>query len=218
MGRRLLDGRQVSVLARCMAGYPVSARALLEDSALSSAWERCVAACLNVFCLKSGARPADRAVGRMVQLYLALQPAAELLVFQGRLGLAMIDLAGGAGQPEAARPVTRLIGQAVAAGDGYAARDVLAHDGCRPRLSATEELALSAAVKSSGLGRGTIPEHLMADLLSAAEISEMAAAQHLENPHARLAGESRPRSEQPVRGTTWRHPAMRRRCLRRPAV
>jgi len=179
VGRRLLDGRQVAVLAHCIAGDPATALAVLKDSAISTPWERCVAACLTVLCLRSGAQPADRAIAAMVELYLGLQPAAELLAFHLRLGLTVIDLAGGVQQPDAAEATIRVIDEAVAAGDGYAARDVLAHDGCRARLVDSEEKALSTAVQSSGLGRHAMPAHLMADLLSAVETSEVAASQHL---------------------------------------
>ncbi len=179
VGRRLLDGRQVAVLTRCITGDPASALAVLDEAVISTRWEQPVADCLAVLCLRSGARRTDCAIAAMVEHYLGLEAAPELLVFHCRLGLAVVDLAGGVEQPDAAQAATRLVGQAVAAGDGYAARDVLAHDGCRARLADAEEQALSAVVESSGLGRGAIPAHLMADLLSAVEMSEVAAAQHL---------------------------------------
>ncbi|SBW22521.1 hypothetical protein FDG2_2765 [Candidatus Protofrankia californiensis] len=185
IGRRLLDGRQVAVVARCVAGDPASACTVLEDSAISAPWEQSVAACLTVLCLASSARPASSAIAAMVEHYLGLTPAPELLVFRGRLGLTVIDLAGGVEQPDAAQAASRLVGEAVAAGDGYAARDVLAHDGCRARLASAEEQALSASMQSSGLGRGAIPADLMADLLSAVEMSQAAAARNLAIPHSR---------------------------------
>jgi hypothetical protein len=58
---------------------------------------------------------------------------------------------------------------------------VLAHDGCRERLTGAEERALAAAVQSSGLGSGAIPAHLQADLLTAVEISEAATTRDLPN-------------------------------------
>jgi len=47
----------------------------------------------------------------------------------------VIDLAGGTEQPDAAQAAAHLVGEAVTARDGYAARDILAHDGCRARLA-----------------------------------------------------------------------------------
>ncbi|MGH3800268.1 MAG: hypothetical protein ACRDTD_09080 [Pseudonocardiaceae bacterium] len=181
VGRRLLDGRQVAILARCLAGDPDAALTLLDESALSEPWEEPVAACLTVLCLRCGIRPADSAVAAMVEHYLGLEPVPELIVFRTRLGLTVLDLAGGVEQPSAAQVTTRLVGEAVAAGDGYAARDVLTHDGCRARLTGAEKRALSAAMQSSGLGSDALPTHLTADLLTAVEISEAATARGLPN-------------------------------------
>jgi hypothetical protein len=181
VGRRLLDGRQVAIVARCLAGDPDTALKLLDESALSESWEEPVAACLTVLCLRTGARQADSAIATMVDHYLRLEPVPGLVVFRARLGLTVLDLAGGVEQPNAAQAAGRLLGEAVEAGDGYAARDVLAHNGCRERLTGAEERALAAAVRSSGLGSGALPAHLMADLLTAVEISETTTARDLPN-------------------------------------
>jgi hypothetical protein len=184
VGQRLLDGRQVAVLARLVAGDRLSALAVLGESALSTPWEQCVAACLGVLCLKSSPISADSAIDEMVQRCLSFRPTPGLLAFAVRLGLAVIDLAGGIERPAAAQVATHLVRQAVAVGDGYAARDVLAHAGCRSLLDRDDEQALSAAVQASGVGGGTIPSHLFADLVTAVDISERAAARCLESPAA----------------------------------
>ncbi|MEV7964722.1 hypothetical protein AB0O34_01915 [Sphaerisporangium sp. NPDC088356] len=187
VGRRLLDGRQVAVLARCIAGDPASALALVEESAMSETWEHPVAACLTVLCLRADDRPAELATSAMEKHYLELALSPGLLIFRTRLGMTVVDLAGGAERPGAARAVARLVGEAVAAGDGYAARDVLAHDACRPMITSAQERALASAVQSSGLGRGAMPPQLLADLLTAVETSETAAARSLNAPtRARL--------------------------------
>jgi hypothetical protein len=118
----------------------------------------------------------------MVDDYLSLEPAPELVVFRARLGLTVIDLAGGVQQPGAARAAARLASEVVATSDGYAAREVLAHQGCRAHLTGTQEQALAAAVQSSGLGLGAVPADLMADLLSAVQMSEKATARDLVAP------------------------------------
>jgi len=182
VGQRLLDGRQVAVLARCLAGDPASAIALLDQSALSEPWEQAVRACLSVLCLTIDARPTASAVAAMVQHYLGLKPALELVVFRARLGLTVIDLAGGITQPHAAQAAARLVHETVAAGNGYAARDVLAHEGCRALLAASEKRALSATVRYLGLERGAIPGNLMTDLLAAVKMSETTTARNLATP------------------------------------
>jgi hypothetical protein len=179
IGRRLLDGRQVTILARCFAGDPASALALVEESANGQSWEHPVSACLTVLCLRYGSRPADSAIAAMVKHYLDLEPALGLVVFRTRLGLTAIDLAGGVDHPTVAQAADRLLREVVTAGDGYAARDVLGHKGCSVLLTETQERALSTTVRSSGLDQGTIPAHLMADLQAAIKVSENATGRNL---------------------------------------
>lgn len=179
IGLRLLDGRQVAVLARCVGGEPATAFALLGRSATPTTWERCVGSCLAVLCALFDARPADRSVTDMANLYLALQSPLELQVFHARLGLAVLDLAGGADWPAAARTAARVVSQAAAAGDAYVARDVLAHDACSALLTDAEVRMLSETLESSGLGRGSMPAHLLDDLLSAVETADALATRHL---------------------------------------
>jgi hypothetical protein len=182
VGRRLLDGRQVMILARCFAGDPASALALIAESADGEPWEQPVAACLTVLCLRSGTHPMDSAIAAMVRSYLDLEPAPGLVVFRARLGLTVIDLAGGADQFNVAEATARLLDELVTAGDGYAARDVLGHGGCRMLLTERQERALSTALRSSGLGQGTIPGGLMADLQAAVRVSENATTRALATP------------------------------------
>lgn len=179
VGRRLLDGRQVAILAHCLAGDPASALADLEATATPTSWERCVAGCLTVLCLMSSARPTARAVTEMVERYLELQHGPGLLLFRCRLGQSVIDLAGEVEQAWAEYVARDLASHAMASGDGYAARELLMHEGCRTRLADRELRALYATLQSAGLGRGAIPGHLMEDLLSAVHASEAVAALHL---------------------------------------
>jgi len=182
IGHRLLDGRQVAILARCNAADPDSALSIVQDSATPEPWERAVAACLTVLCSRS--RPAESAITAMAGHYLALEPDPQLLVFSVRLGLIVVDLAGDT-QPRAVdRAAARLIRQTAEYGDGYAARDVLAHNACRARLTDAEEHALAAAMLSSGLGRGQLPQKLMTDLQTAVKASEVITARNLAIPAA----------------------------------
>jgi hypothetical protein len=49
-------------------------------------------------------------------------------------------------------------------------------------LASHEQRTLSTALHSSGLGRRTIPAHLLADLMSAVKISEAATMRSLATP------------------------------------
>ncbi|WP_344917346.1 hypothetical protein [Streptosporangium oxazolinicum] len=171
VGQRLLDGRQVAILARCLGGDVTTALAMIEGSTVPEPWEQAVAACLSVACLRAGGWSTTTAVAAMVEHYLALEPTPDLLAWRTRLGVTVLDLAGNIEQL-AAHAAARLVNEAVAGGDGYAAREVLFHDGCKPHLNSSQKETLSATVRCSGLGVGTIPPLLLAELLAAVRTSE----------------------------------------------
>ncbi|MGW7134578.1 hypothetical protein ACWGIA_40440 [Streptomyces bobili] len=167
VGQRLFDGRQVAVLGRCLGGQPDEALQFLDTSTLVEDWELAVAACLAALCTTAADEdPTDRAE-RMVQHYLALDTGPELAVFRTRVGLTVLDLTPHARQAEAARRLTR---EATTSGDGYVARDVLAHPVCHTDMTIDERRALSAAVASASLGQGHIPAPLEQALRDATSV------------------------------------------------
>ncbi len=70
IGTRLLDGRQVAILARCATGDVDGALDLLDTSATPEPWEQAVAAYLRALCLHAHQHPAGPAVAAMVNHYL----------------------------------------------------------------------------------------------------------------------------------------------------
>ncbi|MER7407901.1 hypothetical protein ABT373_36900 [Streptomyces sp. NPDC000070] len=181
IGRRLFDGRQVEIVTRCLEGDPASARRLLDESTLTESWERPVAACLTVLCLTTGGSASEDAAKKMAAEYLNLDTGSELAVFRTRVGLTVLDLSL---RPSSAEVARRLVNDAVRFGDGYVARDVLAHAACSREMTAGEQRRLNEAVASAGLGCGTIPHELERDLLEAVEVSTRAVEQHLVVRHA----------------------------------
>lgn len=65
-----------------------------------------------------------------------------------------------------------LIHRMVASRDGYAAREVLAHDGCAAMLTGDQVRELTEILDVCALGRGSLPSGLMADLSAAVNTSE----------------------------------------------
>lgn len=174
-GLHLMDGRQVQIIVACLAGDVDTALAVLNSSTLSEPWEHQVAACLTVLCHLAGNRPVHTEIDVMIERYLASKPAPPgHAVFQARLGLAVVDLASRTAPAKTGLAYTRLIDDALAAVDGYVARELLAHSGCAAMLIGAEKLALTTAVQAAGLGLGAIPAPLMADLLAAVQIAETA--------------------------------------------
>ena len=170
VGRRMLDGRQVEVIAAATSGAPERARVLLQDTAPGEPWENAVTACLTVMC-RSGNDIAG--IDDLLAQYHTLDTSSPgLAVFRTRLGLSFVDAMGGIDNPRAHRIAADLTDCNAASRDGYVARDILGHNGCRELLTGTQEQALTNLVEACALGRGTFPEPLLADLTAALSTAE----------------------------------------------
>jgi hypothetical protein len=103
----------------------------------------------------------------MLDRYRKLPYATGLAVFHTRLGLSVIDAAGGVNRERSRDIAAALIRRIAASPDGYAAREVLAHEGCDAFLSGDQRSQLHDMVNMSGLGR-RIPYSKVEPMLSAA--------------------------------------------------
>ncbi|HEX5115969.1 MAG TPA: hypothetical protein VFW65_12295 [Pseudonocardiaceae bacterium] len=165
IGRRMLDGRQVEVIAAATSGDSEQARALLDDTAPGEPWENAVTACLTVMCRSShGIADTD---GLLAQYYTLDTSSPGLMVFRTRLGLSFVDAIGGVDDLRARRIAVDLIDCTAVSHDGYVARDVLAHNGCRELLTGAQEQALTDLVEACALGCGAFPAPLLTNLTAA---------------------------------------------------
>jgi len=174
IGQRLLDGRQVAVLAHCAAGDHKTAQSLLAATSTPTPWEEAVAACMKVLCRTWAGQPASTAIATMTGRYLSLEPAREHAVFRVRLGLSVLDLAGNGADgahrvQQVAETVTR---DALGAADAYAAHDALSHATCLSHTTASRSRALTGLVRAAGLGLGTMPADVQDDLMGSVAASE----------------------------------------------
>jgi hypothetical protein len=172
IGRLMLDGRQVAVIASITAGDTHAAQALLDATSAGEPWQDVVTACLTVLCRRDTGQPTDQPITQMLQRQGRLSPVPNLSVFTTRLGLSVIDAAGGADHPGARAIAATLIHHALTFADGYAARDLLAHEGNPALLADVQRRDLLQVVEASGLGRNGIPAQLSADLAAALTRSE----------------------------------------------
>ncbi|WP_329087727.1 hypothetical protein [Streptosporangium sp. NBC_01469] len=170
VGRRMLDGRQVAVIASATAGDADGALALLSDTMPGEPWENAVTACLTVLCRRSAHQPMEADLTAMLEHYRRLVPAPGLAVFSTRLGLSVIDAAGGPEHPGARSIAATLIQRA--SQDGYAAREVLAHEGCAKLFSDVQARELAEVLDVCALGCQALPSGLITDLSAALDISE----------------------------------------------
>lgn len=182
IGDRLLDGRQVAILAHLLTGDAHRAAAILDETTTSEPWELAVAACLDTLCTMARGAPADSAVATMIDRYLALDTGPELLVFTTRLGLSVVDLADGTDDARRTSAIIRLTRDVIGARNGYAARDMLTHDASRRHLEPRQYRALAAIVRTTGVSHDRLPDTLTTDLLSIADASETITSHHLTNP------------------------------------
>jgi hypothetical protein len=172
VGQRLLDGRQVAVLARCSTGDTDGAVSLLGGSTLVADWEHSVAACLRVLCLRADGRPSGEGTAAMIENYFRLPREPELLMFRTTLGLGIVDLIADSGQYQAGDMANQLIDEIVSANDAYPAREVLRHSFFEEQLTERKRRTLMNTVEVSGLGRGQMPPELRTGLLAALTTSK----------------------------------------------
>ncbi|GGN99141.1 hypothetical protein [Microbispora bryophytorum] len=166
IGQRMLDGRQVAVIAHTMTGELVPATELLEATQPGEPWEDAVTVCLAVLCRPQGSE--SEVLPTLLDRYRRLDHAAPgLVMFRTRLGLSVIDALGGVECPEGRAVADVLIRRVVASQDGYAARELLGHPGFATSLGENGAVALTRILQISGLERGQLPEALMRKLVAA---------------------------------------------------
>jgi hypothetical protein len=174
LGLRLLDGRQITVLAHSAAGQHHRAYTVLAGSRPEAPWERIVTTALTAFLhLRRGQTP-DTALAELVDLYPAHgdEPDREHHVFDAQLGLCILDLASGShpGQLIA----NALVSQALRTQDAYLAREILGHPASTTLLTAETQQNLYSTINAAALGKGTLPADLHTDLMDSVQLSEAA--------------------------------------------
>lgn len=172
VGRRVLDGRQVAILAHCFTDDLTTATTMVEGSHTEQPWEDVVTTCLKVLLTARGRQPVVPTATDMTNRYLSLTFATQTAVFHTRLGLVAADLAEHCGRHgAAAKAIDRVLHTAVLHSNGYVAREVLGHDGCRSRIAHRDHMFLEAAVRAAWLDRKAMPENIKAALLNAVKTS-----------------------------------------------
>ncbi|MFG3078300.1 hypothetical protein [Streptomyces sp. NPDC048225] len=154
IGNRLLDGRQIKIMALMEQGLDQQARDLINTTQPTEHWERAIALLLHAHCRPTNTPVAEADLDHTLHeatLILA-HPEPSTAAFQTRTGLSALELdsTGRHAPPilDALVDVARL--------DAYAARDVLHHPVAASALSADSTDALSAVIAAAGLGAGAL--------------------------------------------------------------
>ena len=153
IGQRMLDGRQVAIIAALTTGDIASARSMVAGTAPGEPWEDTVTECLAYLCDRSSHEHLKRAISG----YLGLQPAKPLAIFQARLGMTLIDAAGGSADMPLLRLASSLVANCVTWGDARVAREILRHQGLASGIGHRQAVQLAETVLNGGLGRGRLP-------------------------------------------------------------
>jgi hypothetical protein len=167
VGIRLLDGRQVSILALVQQNNARLAVVMADESQLVDPWEKVVGAILRTYCRAAAGALTENDLGDALAAALGLVDETEptTVVFRVRVALAAVDLAAVLGRPRQEATGAQLIHAitARAAHDAYAAREVLASDVLRDAMKSADKELLCGVVKASGLGTGIMPAPLSTD-------------------------------------------------------
>ncbi|GAQ66913.1 hypothetical protein MTQ01_12250 [Streptomyces sp. XM4193] len=182
VGKRMLDGRQVAVLAALVEGDTARAAVLLADTMPGDPWEQAVTACLTVLCRRDAGQTVDGHLADLAAAYLERRSEPGMTVFDARLGLTVLDAIGSADSPAAHRIVEDLHRRTTEAEDGYAARENLAHPLCTAIATDLQAQDCRALARSCALGAGTMPDELKGELTAALRASDSVIRESLARP------------------------------------
>ncbi|MFD9950245.1 hypothetical protein ACFWYW_55995 [Nonomuraea sp. NPDC059023] len=171
IGDRLLDGRQLKIMALVEQGRPVEAIALIDSTLPVEPWETTVASLLRI-AIRPGTTPTpqdevEQVLAHTYDLVTAQEPTTA--AFRARLALTALDVAD-QGQPGGNRLAAAVID--VATTDAYAARDVLAHPAMRSCMTGQQHQDLVALIAAAALGTRSIPDVHLNALNEAVEHAE----------------------------------------------
>ncbi len=127
-------------------------------------------------------QPVDRHLAGLVTDYHGRASEPEMTVFDIRLGLAVLDAIGPAQAPAARRIVEDLHGRTMAAHDGYAARETLAHPLFTAIATDRQALDCRGRVGACALGARIMPDELQGEPASAVRAGDSVVRTSLMRP------------------------------------
>ncbi|GAA4706808.1 hypothetical protein APR04_001684 [Promicromonospora umidemergens] len=164
LGARLTETRQAMVVAHLVAGEPVAARHYLAGAQPSLPWESEIASCLAVLAAEPADRPADTAA--LISTFQHSAPATDLAAYRARYGVMVTRLAHATGHPYASI-ARQVAAEAIAVGDGHAAREVVRTvAGC---LSHKDIATLERNIIRAGLRSGALTGYNLSRLRTTAD-------------------------------------------------
>jgi hypothetical protein len=179
VGTRMLDGRQVAVIAALTAGQTSRAHELLTATAPGEPWEQAVTTCLTVLCSRDAHQPVSESLAPLTNSYLKYEGRPGTTVFDVRLGLTILDAVESPEHPRAQLLVDDVVRRTTEARNGYAAREVLAHPLFDVLALAPQRQQCEDLLRNCALGSGLLPDVLHCGLATALDTSEMVLSRSL---------------------------------------
>lgn len=179
VGKRMLDGRQVAVLAALTSGNADGAAELLAATAPGDPWEQAVTMTLAVFCDRALGRLAEDDLDGLADVYERMPVEPGMTVFATRLGLSMLDAIGHAEHPATSRIAESLHRRTTATTDGYAARECLASLAFDAAAQPGWRNGHQQLVENCALGAGALPDALFMELMEAVRVGNQVIRQNL---------------------------------------
>ncbi|MFJ4406790.1 hypothetical protein [Streptomyces sp. NPDC088910] len=182
VGTRMLDGRQVAVIAALNDSDVDRAVELVATTAEGDPWEQAVTACLAALCQRIAGRDDDSRLENLVTMYLGHEGGSGQTVFDVRLGLTVLDIVGSADHPRARRLVDDLARRIATTRDGYAAREVVSDQLFNMLATDRQIQECESLIQACSLQTGTLPEKYAANLSAGLDIGEAIITRSLITP------------------------------------
>ncbi|MFI1400699.1 hypothetical protein [Streptomyces sp. NPDC020681] len=173
VGTRMLDGRQVAVVASLTVGDTARAEELITGTAPGDPWEQRVTASLTALCRCEAGQHDDDCLADLVNTYLSHEAKPGLTVFDIGLGLTALDAVASSQHAGSRSLVEDLVRRATEAGDGYAAHEVLAHPLFIALATDRQIQDCEDLVRACGLEAGALQDELYRALSAAVDSSEV---------------------------------------------
>ncbi len=166
IGARLLDGRQIAIIAQLTEGNPIEAAELIEQSQVAEPWEHAVQRILCVLCQSADNVASENIAAMLMSVHNLVQPAdPTTTAARARIGIVALDLA--ASHDSTRAQAVRADVFALAAQDAYAAHDVLSRTVTSCHLTTGQGHTLRELIRTCGLRSGAIPDQLQRPLKAA---------------------------------------------------
>ncbi|MBQ0926637.1 hypothetical protein [Saccharopolyspora endophytica] len=172
IGNRLLDGRQIKIMALLEQDHRSQATALIDSTIPSETWETAVGQLLRLSCRQGSSTDRRDQVDSAVDTTLALMNDTEpsTTAFRVRLGVTTLDLAGDL----STKTITQLRQTVVSAAlsDAYAAREAMRNQTLCAQLTTEQKHQLTAVLAVSGLDQRTMSAGQDQDITTAVHHAE----------------------------------------------